>query len=273
MKKRKIVLTGIGADIEVFLQNTETGEIVSAEGIIKGSKYDPFIFEPPFFSTSLDNVLAEFTIPPSQSPDDFINNIRKGLDYINSSIPSGLKAISLPAAIMDYKYLESENAMTFGCEPDFNAYTRDINYMGEVPDWRLRSAGGHIHIGYSDATPFDSKRYIPDDERVKIVKALDLFVGVPSIIAEEDNERKLLYGKAGSFRPKPYGVEYRTPSNFYAGNDDLTGKIFQSVKRAIDWVNEGNEVDDSLSIVVEEAINLNDKETAMELISEYSLTL
>jgi hypothetical protein len=42
---------------------------------------------------------------------------------------------------------------------------------------------------------------------------LDLRLAVPSLIWDKDKKRRLLYGKAGCFRPKPYGMEYRTLSN------------------------------------------------------------
>ncbi len=37
---------------------------------------------------------------------------------------------------------------------------------------------------------------------------------------DKDTERRGMYGKAGAFRPKPYGVEYRTLSNAWLSNDE-----------------------------------------------------
>ena len=42
----KIQNIKVGADVEVFLKNKQTGEFVSAEGHIKGTKEKPFIFDP-----------------------------------------------------------------------------------------------------------------------------------------------------------------------------------------------------------------------------------
>lgn len=67
---------------------------------------------------------------------------------------------------------------------------------------------GHIHLGYNDIeVPFNGRihKYKVDEQRARIVQAMDLFIGIPSVIMEPDNKRKELYGQAGAFRPKPYG--------------------------------------------------------------------
>lgn len=275
MKTNKINITGIGADIEVFLKEKETNKIISAEGFIQGSKYNPHFFdkENHFFSTSLDNVLAEFTIPPATSPEDFLNFVKKGLSYIDNTIPQNLCTAAVPAALLDDEYLFTENAMLFGCEPDFNAYTGRMNVKEGMPDYRLRSGGGHIHIGYANAPVYDEDNYKVDEERSSIIKALDLFIGVPSVIMEPDNQRKELYGTAGSFRPKTYGVEYRTVSNYYLETDNLIKWVYNSARKAIDWMNGGNVLQKKDEKAVQSCINNNDKNLAQTLIQSFNLDL
>ncbi len=80
--------------------------------------------------------------------------------------------------------------------PDFNAWVGGKpNTVGGVKGCG-RSAGGHIHIGYDDFNQTTSDF---------IVKALDLFISVPLVIAEPENKRKEMYGKAGAYRPQPWG--------------------------------------------------------------------
>ena len=55
---------------------------------------------------------------------------------------------------------------------------------------------GHIHIGYDNSTK---------ETNFAIIKALDLFLGVPSLEIDLDERRRGLYGKAGCFRHKKYG--------------------------------------------------------------------
>ena len=59
----------VGSDVEFFLQDRTTGEVVSAEGLVKGTKEEPFFFDPEnsFFATSLDNVAYEGNIPPAKT--------------------------------------------------------------------------------------------------------------------------------------------------------------------------------------------------------------
>lgn len=119
----------IGADIEVFLRRKKDKEIVTAEGLIKGTKDVPFNFdvENKFYATSLDNVMAEFCIPPSTTNSEFFHGIQKALNYINSSIPKRLETVALPSALVNEKYLVTKNAQLFGCDPDYNAWTGVIN--------------------------------------------------------------------------------------------------------------------------------------------------
>lgn len=141
----KVDLKTIGADIEIFLKERATGKAISSEGITKGTKYKPFAFDPknPWFTTSLDNVSTEFTIPPIEvdKPKKFIMALTKALKYIKNTIPPGLDLLITPSVSFDPKQLESENAQMFGCEPDYNAYSMTINSKPFAEDWTLRSAG------------------------------------------------------------------------------------------------------------------------------------
>ncbi len=276
----KIHLLTIGADIELFVQHKESGEIISAENFIQGTKDEPFVFDPtnPFYSTSKDNVLAEFTIPPAMTTEQWCAAIQRSVDYINSVIPKDYCTIAFPAFSLNDKWLQTEQAQIFGCEPDYNAYTGCKNIFPERKDPNLRSAGLHVHFGYTDCVPYNheeykslEKIYIPDAERMEIIQACDLHLGVPAVLLEPPNKRKELYGKAGAFRPKPYGVEYRTLSNYYLQKTSLTEWVYNASKAAIQWLNDGNTIDACLGRCIEKTINRNDKEMAEILIQEFNL--
>lgn len=257
----------IGADIEVFLQNKTDGSIVTAEGIIKGTKKEPFNFDKAdkFFATSLDNVMAEFCIPPAKTASEFYNFIQKSLKYINDNIPKELQTVALPAAEINPIYLQTENAQTFGCDPDFNAWTR-LKNIPPGTSTNLRTCGGHIHIGYENSSDFLN---------VMLIQAMDIFVGVPSILLEPDNDRKTMYGKAGAYRDKSYGVEYRTISNFYLQNPKLTEWAYNNTVSAINFVNNGgcNTLGPEEKEEIVNCINYNNKEAALQIVEKYNIKL
>lgn len=268
----------LGADVELFLKDLNTNQIVSAEGYVKGQKYDPFHFDETNngFILSLDNVLAEFGIPPVRKEEDWMANIKKAVQYIDSSIPPHLCTVAVPATTLDEMYLRSEQAKRFGCEPDYNVWLRNVNPPPTAPNKQLRSAGGHVHVGYRN--PECEGLPNAEDEAVLvrecIIKAFDLFLGVPSILQEPDNDRKQLYGKAGAFRFKEYGVEYRTLSNYYLSDDKLLKWVYDNAMAAINFINEGriNEVEE-VGDQIQEAINKNNKVLAGNLINQFNLVL
>jgi len=57
---------------------------------------------------------------------------------------------------------------------------------------------------------------------------MDLYLGVPSVLMDKGELRKQLYGKAGAYRMKPYGVEYRTLSNFWIFSDTTIGWVWDN---------------------------------------------
>ena len=73
-------------------------------------------------------------------------------------------------------------------------------------------------------------------ERLSAVVSADIFVGLPAVLLDQQGtERKQrLYGKAGACRLKPYGIEYRTLSNFWYQSDDLIRWAFNSMTTAIE---------------------------------------
>ena len=78
----------IGADPELFLINSKTGEVVSSIGIIPGEKGNPYrsIDMPEGYGLEIDNILAEFNIPPVRTKEDFIEAITYMKNYIKKFI-------------------------------------------------------------------------------------------------------------------------------------------------------------------------------------------
>lgn len=102
---------------------------------------------------------------------------------------------------------------------------------------------------------------------------MDLYLGVPSILMDGDTDRRRLYGKAGAYRSKPYGVEYRTLSSFWVADPKLIGWAFEQTMRAVEAVKNLEVIDKSLGTAIQSAINFQDKDICESLISKYSLKI
>ena len=79
-----------------------------------------------------------------------------------------------------------------------------------------------------------------------LVKAQDVFLGVPLTLRESAKphqvRRRQSYGRAGAFRLKPYGHEYRVlGSAVLTPNPVLNRWIFDANQRAMDFLNTNGE--------------------------------
>lgn len=248
----------VGADPELFLMRNN--KIISAEGLIGGTKDNPKKISNEGHAIQEDNVMVEYNIPPVDSAENFIKEHQFVLDYlkVTASLLDNAELNFSASAELDPMYLDTPQAMQFGCEPDYNVWLREINNAPRS-ETNLRTCGGHIHIGYENPTQEVSE---------KIVKAMDAILGVQSIILDKDERRKEMYGKAGAFRFKSYGVEYRTLSNFWIASPQLMKWAFDSSMKAIELVNSGiiDRIDDLYAEEIQEIINKNKKVKAKELI-------
>ena len=126
---------------------------------------------------------------------------------------------------------------------------------------------GHIHVGYDNHDI---------EYSANIIKAMDLFLGVPSVIIDKDTKRKLLYGKAGAFRPQPWGCEYRVLSNFWIFDRELRKWAFNSTLTALyrtDEISNLIEKDSNLSNSIINCINKADKNEAYKLINKFKINM
>lgn len=249
----------IGADPEVFLETKKKGEVVPSQGRVLGTKSAP---EPigkaltGFFSQR-DNVAAEYNIPVCHSEPQFTRAIQHGQDALYKSIPYGkrknIQISKRASANFKPKYLENEEACNFGCEPDFNAWTISENSIDKTKvDPTFRTAGGHVHVGYHDT--------IRNLNPLALVRAMDLYLGVPSVLLDPDKERRKLYGKAGAYRPTKYGLEYRTLSNFWIHTPEHVRWVYRGTSNAVFYAERYPviEPDSQLGSAIQAAINNQD---------------
>lgn len=104
-----------------------------------------------------------------------------------------------------------ETEVGLGCSPSYNAYGMRGRVVENPRALKYRFAGGHIHFGCALKELEELSVTAP-----YIVKALDCFLGVPSVALFQNYDspiRRRYYGLAGEFRTPPHGLEYRTLSN------------------------------------------------------------
>lgn len=243
----------IGADPEIFI--TRKGKFFSAHNQIKGTKAKPFSV--PGGAIQVDGVAAEFNIDPAETPDEFVGNVARVLNYLKGELMlKGFEPAVQPVATFDPRYFRKlpGRALALGCEPDFNAWTGEVNAV-EPPNEPIRTGAGHIHIGWtSGADPFETEHF--NDCRA-IVKQLDYYLGIYSLLWDDDPTRRKVYGQAGAFRPKPYGVEYRVLSNAWVENQYLQRWIFNSVLKALSDLEKGDTPIKDYGEVAQMVINEN----------------
>lgn len=246
MADREFKIQQVGSDSELFLTNSE-GESVPVCGLVGGTKEEPIpVLDKPGFAVQEDNVMLEFNIPPASSAKEFSQDMSRMLDYLKERMKE--KNLTLnPESLAQFKELsliEHPQAMVFGCQPDLCVWTRSINEptsheMMSFPTLNgvvsYRVAGAHVHVSFTCAGEESSLV-----EKELMVKALDCYVGLPLTIISsmKDRDRRKFYGRAGAFRIKPYGIEYRVLGGSILSTGSSTYEyMFNQVKEAEAFLN------------------------------------
>ena len=251
----------IGADPELFLKDKH-GIFISSVGLIGGTKHQPRCIRDDGCAVQEDNVAVEFNIPPASTVAQFIESVTFNLSYLTEEVRAkGLSLAIEASAEFSEDQLQTPAAKVFGCDPDFNAWTKNYNSKPFSKNKALRSAGGHVHIGFDgeDLDPFN------------VARAFDVFVVTPSILLDEDTRRRELYGKAGACRIKDYGVECRALSNFWLKSEELMSWVYQQTLTAVNFIREGGSFSTNQGLAIQHCINTSNKGMAQSIKAEYGI--
>src|SRR5690625_3582670 len=251
----------IGADPELFVM--KNGEFVSAHGLIPGSKEDPHIVDKG--AVQVDGMALEFNIDPASNLEEFYVNTSTVLEILESMVPGYEKAI-VPVAHFGEEYIKNqpEEARELGCDPDFNAWSGAMN-CSPNESLPFRTASGHIHIGWTEGEVPESNGHV--NVCRTIIKQMDFFLGLPSLLFDKDTLRREMYGRAGAFRPKSYGTEYRTLSNAWLKSEELIRWVYNNTMEGVRRVMAGELLQDKYGDI-QRIINNSDVDAANAIISE-----
>lgn len=220
----------VGCDPEVFVFNVKTQEHVSAHGLLPGTKDRPHDVKDGM--VQVDGMAAEFGIDPAPDEKTFVRNIRSVMRQLQAMLPkdhiiSVKSTASFSKEIMD---AQPPEALELGCEPDFNCYTGRENPTPDATDKLYRTGGGHVHVGWGGGMDVLDPTHLQDCQA--LVAEMDYQLGIPSLHWDGDFERRTLYGAPGAFRPKPYGLEYRSLSNQWLLKEEYVRYVFRQTKAA-----------------------------------------
>ena len=207
----------IGNDVEFILVKGITP--VSSIGLIGGSKEFPRPCR--LGALQEDNVLAEINIYPAKTAKEWEKNNTTVIKELIKQLPADITLSTSASAFYGPEELNNPKAQEFGCDPDMNAWQEKFNKFQALKGKFkfLRSAGGHVHVGIPD---------MPVEDKFELIRCMDAFIGLQALLVDKDTRRKMLYGKAGAMRIKPYGVEWRVPSNFWIHSKESRKWMFDS---------------------------------------------
>lgn len=224
----------VGCDPELFAFDSGTGRFVSGHDLIPGTKKEPYRVRGG--AVQVDGVALEFNINPASSFEEFNERILCVQDEMQSIVDGwdrGYTLVASPTALFDPEYFASLpfEAKLLGCEPDFNAQSGKQNDPPST-DLPMRTGGGHIHLGWTEfVDPFDPHHF---QVCCEIVRLLDEKLYPLSLKWDTDEQRRTLYGGPSAFRPKHYGLEYRSLSNAWVQKETSRFIVYEVSKKVVE---------------------------------------
>jgi len=250
-----------GSDPEMFIK--DTNGLISAIGLIPGDKNAPYEFEPGF-SLHPDNVLAEGNIPPVNTKEAFILAINKLKIEISkyADIHYSSCELEFPQA-----YLQNAKAREFGCTPSFDAWNLLTRAPNAFEAGNMRTSSFHVHIGYDDTENNSTQAR-------ELIKGMDLFLGLPSLLLDPDRDRRSLYGKSGDYRVNYQSditiAEYRSLGGYMLIDDNHIGFVYDQMVKCIEYLNQGNLVREE---AIAECIDNYDVDTAIQILDAFKINV
>lgn len=251
----------IGADPEIFVKD-DNGKFLSAHGMIPGTKKVPHKVDKG--AVQVDGMALEFNIDAAETASIFRENVTYVMEQMRNMIDHHFAIVPVATFGKEYMATQPEEALELGCDPDFNAWIGRENPRPNG-DRDFRTAAGHVHIGWKEGRPNLS-------DAAAMARQMDFFLGLPSLFYDKDTVRRELYGKAGAFRPKSYGMEYRVLSNAWLVDPELIEWVFRAAHEGAEQLLVyGNDLADDFGEDIQDIINQSRLDDAMAIIRRYNL--
>jgi len=231
--------TTFGHDVELCLLDKKAQKIVSAIPVLGRDKDDKIDLGDEYMYYH-DNTLLEENSPVAQTKEEAKDIVKTLFKKIRKHLGKNYDIACVPSYNFTKEECSHEKAMIVGCNAEFCAVNIEQVNPADLSETLLRTAGGHIAVGRVGWEKCRSGDFLLNPmTKINCVRAMDIFVGIPSIVldnTEASKERKKLYGKCGRHRPKDWGFEYRVLSNFWVKTPKMVDLIYDltmySIERA-----------------------------------------
>lgn len=271
----------LGSDPEMVIRDKKTGQPVSAVSIFKGVDFN-YSKETPLEKGKgrtyfHDNVNVEGTMPPAFSKEELIKNVHNYIKDAREILGEDFVLSNESYTVYPKKEFDSQEAMTFGCSAAYDAFTVAPIERIEASNIDYRTCGGHIHVGREDFKSIEGGELIDFESKISSVKLFELILGTALTVIDNDpssKKRKELYGKAGEHRPTEYGVEVRSPGNYWLGSPRTVSLVWDLSQIVYDIIFDGktqeilDKVDENEYV---EAINSFDKKKCLEILTNLNI--
>lgn len=231
----------LGSDPEFVIKRLD-GTLISAPHALKESHdvMEPTKIKTRFGEVFADNANLELSINYADTKTGFTRNVKGALGIAHKVLGKDFTLHAIPS--LDYPATELTHPICkkFGCQPDYDAFRVEENVIPEGATERsFRTCGGHVHIGNVEGI----EKLQDFNGRIHTVKLFELILGTPGVLLDNTPasiKRRSLYGGAGAHRPKEYGVECRSLSNFWTQTPELVGFIWDGSEVITRELMEGN---------------------------------
>lgn len=217
-----------GSDPEAFFQNPR-GQIIGSELVIpKKLKFGTG-------EVVRDGVQLEIHVNPDFCRELFADNLgdafvtlKEHLAGVRNKERASLSFKAVVRVTQGQLNRLSDQSRRLGCAPSENIYDPKAKINVNPVTYKIRSAGGHVHLGLS-APKLKS-------EYRRIIRQCDILLGNQCVMLDREPLmalRRRVYGRAGECRPQKYGVEYRTLSNFWLRSEPLVSFVLAMARNAV----------------------------------------
>lgn len=250
----------LGHDCELFIEEVKSGTIVNAIPVCAPHNKDNPIDLGNGVTGYNDNMLYEFTLKPYKTKQEMVTIFHDAFSRIKKHLGKDYRLVAKAAHEFPQAEIDKDpKSLEIGCLSSYNCWDVCVNDPKPF-DNGWRSSGMHIHLGAKDlVNSFEN--------RINLICALDICLGVPSVIFENDKTeiyRRQRYGTAGDHRNPKHGSEYRVLSSAVLNSKENMELTYDLVDYALSFVKTNT---------VQSLIDKIDKTEVRRAINEYDADL